>query len=233
MLILAGPAVDFDGFGERAVNHGGGEGGIDDMPVAPGRQFHAGPGEAGDMGPQRLLRRLRAHIHILEAPEAPVMRERAGLGPGAPDDVQPLGERLGRVLERRAEGAVFQPVVAAPGGEIHPAAGEQVERRPVLRHLQRVVDRQQHDRRRQPDARGGAGKLRQQHVRRGVDAQQVEMMLADPGGIEADGFGVKRLFVDFADQRFGRARIAGIAVVREGEVAELHGEATARRCGPG
>jgi hypothetical protein len=89
--------------------------------------------------------------------------------------------------------------------------------------VQRVVHRQQHHRRREPDARGGAGKLRQQDVGAAVDAEQIEMVLADPGGVEPDRLGIECLVVDFPDELLGRARIVGMTIVREGEVAELHG----------
>ena len=48
------------------------------------------------------------------------------------------------------------------------------------------------------------------------------MMLADPGGMKADLLGIKRLAVDLADELLGRARVVGIAVVRQREIAEIH-----------
>jgi hypothetical protein len=98
----------------------------------------------------------------------------ARLGPGAPHDLQPLGEQLGRFVERRLEGLVLLAVVAAAGCEIDPAARQQVERRPFLGDMQRVVHRQQRHRRRQPELRGRAGELRQHRQRRGVDAQRLK-----------------------------------------------------------
>src|SRR5262249_62250601 len=75
---------------------------------------------------------------------------------------------------------------------------------------------------REPQRRGGPGELRQDREWRGIDAQEVEMMLADPGRMQAHLLGKQRLVVDVLDEVLGRARIVGIAIVAEREVAEVH-----------
>ena len=84
------------------------------------------------------------------------------------------------------------------------------------------MDRQQGDRGGQPQSGRGAGKLRQHRQRRGVDAQQVEMMLADPGRVQPDLLGPQCLGIDVLEEVLRRPLIARIAVVAQREIAELH-----------
>ncbi len=169
-LPLAGLAIDAHGIAQRAIDHGGGEGGVDHVPVVLRGKLHRGPREAGNVGSKRLLRRLRPYLDILELIELALVRPLAGLGPGPPDDLQPLGEQFGRFLERRAERLVFLAVVAAPGGEIDAAARQEIERRPFFGNMQRMVYRQERHGGRQPQLGGVAGELGQDGERRGVDA---------------------------------------------------------------
>ena len=89
--------------------------------------------------------------------------------------------------------------------------------------MQRMMHRQQGDGRRQPQPGRGAGKLRQQGKRRGIDAEQVEMVLADPGRVQADLLRPQGLGEDVLDELLRRPRIARIAIVAQREVSELHG----------
>jgi hypothetical protein len=85
-----------------------------------------------------------------------------------------------------------------------------------------MMHRQQRHRGRKPEFGGGAGELGEDRQRRGVDAEQVEMMFADPRRIQPDLLGMQRLGEDVLDELLGRARVAGIAVIGKREVAELH-----------
>src|SRR5215470_13839341 len=49
------------------------------------------------------------------------------------------------------------------------------------------------------------------------------MVLADPGRVQANLFGPQRLGIDVLQELLGRARIVGVAVVAQREVAEFHG----------
>src|SRR5262249_26663611 len=54
------------------------------------------------------------------------------------------------------------------------------------------------------------------------DAQSREMMLADPGRMEADRLGIERLVENVGDELVGAAPVIGIVVVAQREIAELH-----------
>ena len=121
-------------------------------------------------------------------------------------------------LERR----VFAAVVAAAGGEIDAAAAEQIERRPLLGDADRMVQRRDVDRGREPDVLGARGDVGQHQLGRGQHAERVEMMLADPGRVHAELVGVERLGGDVGDERVGVARIVLVVIVAEREIAEFH-----------
>ncbi len=220
---LAGLAIDPHRIGQRPVDHGRRKGSVDHVPVVLRRQLHRGPRKAGHVGPERALRRPRADLDVVEFVEAALVGPLAGLGPGAPHGLQPLGEQLGGLVEGHLERIVLLAVVAAAGGEIDAAARQEIERRPFLGDMQRMVHRQQGHGRRQSQLGRGARQLRQHRQRRGVDAQQVEMMLTDPGRVQSDLLCPQRLGIDVLDEGLGRARIVRIAVVGQREVTELHG----------
>ena len=48
------------------------------------------------------------------------------------------------------------------------------------------------------------------------------MMLADPGGVQADFFGVDGFLEDVGDELVGGSWVVQVVVVAEGEVAEVH-----------
>jgi hypothetical protein len=56
----------------------------------------------------------------------------------------------------------------------------------------------------------------------GEHAQGAEMVLADPGRMEADRFGIDRLVDDVGDEAVGASRIAFVVVVAQREIAEFH-----------
>jgi hypothetical protein len=121
------------------------------------------------------------------------------------------------------EGIILAFVIASPGGEIDAAVAEQIERRPLLGHPDRMMQRQHRDRGREPDAPG----LRRHHgehqVGAGEDAERVEMMLPDPGRVHAERIGIERFRGDVGDELVRAARIVVVMVVAQCEVAELHG----------
>src|SRR5216683_467749 len=56
------------------------------------------------------------------------------------------------------------------------------------------------------------------------------MVLADPGRVQPDFLGIKRLGENVPEEGLGRARVVGIAVVGEREVAEVHGASSELFC---
>ena len=104
------------------------------------------------------------------------------------------------VVEGDVERQVFAPVVAAAGGEIDPAAAQQIERRPLLGDADRMMQRQHRHRRREPDVLRARGDIGEHEVGAGQHAERVEMMLADPGRMHAELVGEQRLVEDVGDE---------------------------------
>jgi hypothetical protein len=63
-----------------------------------------------------------------------------------------------------------------------------------------MVQRQNSNCGRQPDPSGHRRDRGKQHVRAGVDAQRVEMMLTDPGRVVSELVGMDRLFTDLQNE---------------------------------
>ena len=208
-LRLAGFAVPVHRRSQPAEDHRGRERGVDDVEPALRRHVHAGAGEARDIDRDRLLHRLGRDLHVPDVVMGALVRPHAGLGPRLEDDVDPLLEDLLRLHEVGAEGLVLGPVVAAPGGVVDPPAANQVERRPALGDVDRVMDRQHVDRGREPDAFGHRDDARQHQVGARVDAEPVEMVLADPGGVKAQPVGEDRLLADL--QARSRSLLRGLS----------------------
>ena len=81
-----------------------------------------------------------------------------------------------------------------PDADFQAAAAHQVEHRGVLGHPDRQLQRQGDDAGAEADARGLRGDLRQEDERRRQAAFVfVEMVLGDPGGIEAAALGMHDL----------------------------------------
>ncbi len=150
------------------------------------------------------------------------MRDRRVLRPQPPDDFHALLEDRLVVVERHAERGVFLPVIAAAGGEIDAPAAQQIEARPLLGDADRMMQRQHRHCRRQPDALRARGDIRERKVGARQHAKRAEMMLADPGRVHPQLLGIQRLVDDVRDQLVRRARIVGVVVVAQGEVAEFH-----------
>ena len=170
-LARAGLAVRVDRLVEPAEDHAGGERGVDDVEPALRRHVEAGLRERGDIERQRLLHRPRRDLHLGDVVVLAFVRPRPRRVPGLEQDVDPLFEDLRRGEEVGAEGAVLLAVVAAPGGEVDAPAGEQIEARPHLGDVHRMMQGQHRDRRREAHVLGLRGDVGQQDVGPRVHAQ--------------------------------------------------------------
>jgi len=125
----------------------------------------------------RFLRRRRLDDDVLEMPEAAVVREALARGPGARHHRNSLLEaRLG-LVRRDLKTLELAVPVALADTEIEAAARDQVERRRLLGEQHRIVPRQHHHRRTEPQPRCAHGKRREQHQRRRHLVPAGEMML--------------------------------------------------------
>src|SRR3954462_8211779 len=135
-----------------------------------------------------------------------------------------LGEELVVVLQVVAEQREALDERAAPGHDLGPAAGEQVERREVLEDADGVVGAEDADGARQPDALGPRGRSRQHDRGRG-DRELGAMMLADAEDVEAELVGELDLLEQVREALLRRDRSARARVgsrLREGVDAEFH-----------
>jgi hypothetical protein len=219
---VAGLVVDLANLAQSTKGHRRRERCDDQITSEPRRQLDRWFRERGDVGRDRPLRRLRRDRDIVQAVMAAAMGQRLGAGPETPHDFHTFLEDGLVVVKRDAERRVFAPVIAAAGGEIDPPARQQIERRPLFRNADRVVERQHRHRRRQPDPLGTGGYLRQNQIRAGQDAQRRKMMLADPRRMQPDLLGVNRLVEDIGNQLVRGAWVVFVMVVAEREIAELH-----------
>jgi len=149
------------------------------------------------------------------------VRSLVGL-PKLADQFQAFFENSLIILEGHMERQIFALVVAAAGGEIDAAARQEIERRPLLGNADRMMQGQHIHCGREPQPRRMSGDIGEHHVRAGQHAERVEVMLADPGRMHADLFGVKRLGGDVGDELVGRAGIVFVMVVAQREIAEFH-----------
>jgi len=92
------------------------------------------------------------------------MRDAAIRLPKPAHQFQALFENALIVLERDMERQIFALVVAAAAGEIDTAVGEEIERRPLLRDADRMMQRQHGHRRREANARRVGGDIGEYHV---------------------------------------------------------------------
>src|SRR5580698_6904825 len=96
-----------------------------------------------------------------------VVRETVVGRPQSANELETLLEDSLIVVERDMERLVFPPVVAAPSGEIDASVGEQIERRPLLRDANGVMQRRYRHRGCEPDARRIGGDIGEHEVRAG------------------------------------------------------------------
>jgi hypothetical protein len=98
------------------------------------------------------------------------------------------------VVAVEAERRERREIAARPDADLEAAAGYQVGHRGILGDTHRQFQRQGDDPRSQADARGPRRGLRQEDEGRWQTALAfVEMMLGDPGRIEAAAFGMRDL----------------------------------------
>ena len=88
---------------------------------------------------------LGQHLDLGKAPELALVGEPL-LGPRAAQDVERLREALLGLVHGHVEALELGRLVAAPDPDIDAAAGDVIERGPVLRNPYRVMKRQDHDR---------------------------------------------------------------------------------------
>ena len=74
----------------------------------------------------------------------------------------------------------------------------------------------------QANALGERGDAGQEGRRRGIDAERIEMVLADPDRVHAEPIGEEGFLANVQDETLGTPRIVGIMIVAQGEITELH-----------
>ena len=151
------------------------------------------------------------------------MRDAVGRRPQFSQHLEPLVEDALIVLERDMERQIFALVVAAASGEIDASVAEQIERRPLLRDADRVMQRQHRHRGREPDVLRARRDIGEHQVRTGEHAERVEMMLADPGRVHAELVGQERFLGDVGDELVRGPGVVLVVIVAQGEIAEVHG----------
>ncbi len=72
------------------------------------------------------------------------------------------------------------------------------------------------------DALGARRYAREHEVGAGEHAEGTEMMLPDPGGMEAHLLGVNRLIEDVGHELVGAPMVVFVVVVAQREIAEIH-----------
>jgi hypothetical protein len=220
--LVADFAVAPDRLGQSAEHQIGRERRQHQVPVVPRRELHRIARERSHIGPERTLAGLGADLDLVGLEVLAVVRDDLVLAPAQVQQLDRLGEDFGRGLEIGAERRVFVRIVTPPGGEIDPARRQLVERGPFLGDVDRVVQRQHHDRRAEPDAAGQRRDVGVHQARHRHAAAPVEVMLADPGRMHSDVLGMDRLVANLEQELLGGPRIVGIAVVAEREIAEFH-----------
>ena len=159
------------------------------------RQHQAVAGEAGPAGAVDAEGRLPDAIDQGRARriELVAARQRAA-APGGAHQLEIAVHQLVAIVGVEAEGGEGGQVAARPDAHFEAAAGDQVGDGGVLGHAHRQLQRQGDDAGAQPDARGLHRRLGEEHERRRQAAfALVEMMLGDPGRIEAAALGMHDL----------------------------------------
>ena len=114
-------------------------------------------------------------------------------GPGIDQHAMIADQQRRAFVAVEAERRVRRQIAAGPDPDLQAAAAHQVEHRGILRHPDRQLQRQGDDPGPEADPRGARSGLGQEHEgRRQAAFVLVEMMLRDPGRIEAAALGVRR-----------------------------------------
>ncbi len=149
----------------------------------------------------------------------PVAARQRFAGEGAAQRLGVLDEDPPAIGAVEAEGLEGGEIAARPDAELQPAVAHQVEHGGVLGHAQRQLQRQGDDAGAEPDLRGPRREMGQEDEGRGQAALVlVEVVLGDPGRVEAAALGM--------DDLFGRQ---AVALGRIGHVEQAGEEAEARR----
>ncbi len=144
----------------------------------------------------------------------------------AKEQVELLDEEIVVVREVVAEEGERLDERAAPGHDLRPPAGEQIEGRELLEDAHGVVRAEDADSARQADPARPLGDCGEDDGRR-RDGEVRPVVLADPEDVEPDLVGERRLFDQVAEPPAGRDRPSRNRVgreLREGVEAEFHGD---------
>ena len=139
--------------------------------------------------------------------------------PGELEDLDDLAVAGLARLGVDAETAELAGLVAAADAEVEPSTREDVDHGGVLGQTQRVVERQDHDGGADADAARGLGGRGRHQQRAAEQAVAREVVLGEPGRVEAEGVGQLDLL-----ERLEQHRVVTRSVRREQVLdAELHG----------
>jgi hypothetical protein len=215
--------IQIDDLLEPAETHGGRERRHDQIAAEPCGKLDGKLRERRDVSRDRLLHRLRRDAHVFEGIVLALVRDAVFRRPEFAHELKPFLEDSLIVVEGNVERQIFALVVTAPGGEIDAAVRKQIERRPLFRDADRMMQRQHGDRRRQPDMLRARGDIGKHEVGAGEHAQRIEMVLADPCGMHAERIGEQRFVRDVGNELVRRPRIVFVVIVAQREIAEFHG----------
>ena len=218
----AGLVIELGDLPQSAIGHRRRERRDDEAAAEPPGKFDRRLREGGDIGRQRALHRFGGDRDIVEPVMPAVMGDRPVGRPETADHLHPFFEYFLIVLERDVQRQILAPVVTAAGGEIDAAAGEQVQRRPLLGDPDRMMQRQDRDGGRKADAFRPSRDIGEHQIGAGKHAQCAEMMLADPRGVKADLIGINRLVEYICNKGVGRSFIVLVMIVAQREIAEFH-----------
>ena len=214
--------IEIGDLAQPAIAHRSSKRGHDQPAAEPTGKLDRRLRERGDVSGERALHRARRDRDILELVMPAGVRDRAVGRPQAADNLHSLLEDRLIVLERDPEGPVLLPVIAAAGGEIDAAATQQVEGRPLLGDADRMMQRQDRDRRGEANIPRSGRDIGEHEIGAGEHPQRAEMMLADPRRVEADLFGIDRFVDDVGDKPVGGSVVIPVTIVAEREIAEFH-----------
>ncbi len=147
-----------------------------------------------------------------------------GLGADLEQKIELLGEQFVVVVEIMAEQRKGFDERAAPGHDLGPAAGDEIEGGELLVDPHRIVGRQHGHRAGQADALGARGRRGQRHGGRRHRVVR-PVMLAKPEHVEADAIGEFDLLQDIGEALVDVDRLPGRGIapgLDKGVSAELH-----------
>ncbi len=173
---------------------------------------------------KRLLQSTRIDALAVERRSMPALPRDHGLGADLKQEIELLREQLVVIVEVVAEQRKGLDERAAPGHDLRPAAGDEIERGELLIDAHRIVRRQHRDGARQANALGARSRRGQRHRRRRHCVIR-PMMFAEPEHIEADTVGKLDLLQNVGEAFVDVDRLAGRGIapgLDEGVSAKLH-----------